>query len=42
VYGKTAVLHKPRARDGARLESGGNGWFTIFSGVGQANDLSMS
>jgi hypothetical protein len=23
VYGKTVVLHKPRARDGALLESGG-------------------
>jgi multiple sugar transport system substrate-binding protein len=33
VYGKTVVLHKPRARDGALLESGGNGWFTIFKGA---------
>lgn len=33
LYRKTAILRKPRASNGALLESGVNGWFTIFKGA---------
>lgn len=37
VYGKTAILHKPKARDGKLLEAGVNGWFSIFKGAKNAD-----
>ena len=42
VFGKTALLHKPKTNDGKLLEAGQNGWFTIFKGsknVDVAKDL---
>jgi len=30
---KTTVLRSPRANDGTVLETGGNGWFSIFRGA---------
>ncbi|MFL5800228.1 MAG: ABC transporter substrate-binding protein, partial [Roseiflexaceae bacterium] len=32
VFGNTALLHKPKTKDGNILEAGANGWFTIFKG----------
>jgi multiple sugar transport system substrate-binding protein len=32
VFPVTAVLHKPKTKDGKILEAGGSGWFTIFKG----------
>jgi multiple sugar transport system substrate-binding protein len=32
VFANTAVLHKPKTKDGKILEAGGSGWFTIFKG----------
>jgi multiple sugar transport system substrate-binding protein len=32
IFPNIAVLHVPNTNDGQRLESGGNGWFTIFKG----------
>ncbi len=37
VFDKTAVLRVPVANNGQRLESGGNGWFTIFKGAKNAD-----
>jgi multiple sugar transport system substrate-binding protein len=33
VYGKSAILHKPKASNGTLLEAGANGWFSIFKGA---------
>ncbi len=32
VLGKTAIMHKPKTKDGKLLEAGGTGWLTIFKG----------
>ncbi len=32
VFPGTAVLHKPKTKDGKLLEAAGSGWFTIFKG----------
>jgi multiple sugar transport system substrate-binding protein len=33
IYPKTAVIRKPKTKDGKVLEAGANGWFTIFKGA---------
>ncbi len=37
VYGKTAVLHGPKTKDGQILEAGSSTWMTIFKGAKNAD-----